>query len=431
VARISATLKYLYGLEARGMKFGLENVRRLLNAVGDPHQQFAAVHIAGTNGKGSTAAMIASILAKAGYKTALYTSPHLVRFAERIRINGQEIPEDALTEYARRMRPAIEEFHATFFEATTAIAFRHFADIGVDIAVVETGLGGRLDATNVVDPLLTVITNIDIEHSGILGKTHARIAAEKGGIIKTGVPCVVGKLRSEALSVIGKIARLKNVPLLRIEDEVRTKLVSQSFEGLCLDIEFGRGSEYYRDVLCSLAGDFQTENVSIAIVAIRLLAQKGYARLGESAVREGLGNIQQLSGIRGRMEVLWNDPLVVVDVAHNPTAVRRFVDAFRHCYSGKAVMLFGVMKDKAVGDIVQELCRLSRLTVAVAPKTTRALEPGAIVAEFHRRSRKCLMGNDVFWGFREALRRVNPGEAVVVTGSHYIVGDLLKALNPC
>lgn len=367
--------------------------------------------------------MLAAILTSAGYKTALYTSPHLINFSERIRIDRRTISEKRIESYTRMLRPFIERERATFFEATTAIAFQYFADEQVDVAVLETGLGGRLDATNVVTPILSAITSISLEHTEILGNSTMAIAREKGGIIKKRIPCVVGKVGPKELRVLRNIANGLDAPLYPIEKEVQTSIQNQTLFGLNVNVETPERA--YRNIRLSFTGEHQVENLSIVIRCFELLRDAGLTRLTEKALRGGLQDIRCLTGLRGRLEVKSKDPFVLVDVAHNSDAAYRLVRSISKLHGGKIVTVFGIMADKNVEGIARELAKISRITIAVRPQTPRALDEASIVRAFHKIGSKCVIGGDVWSGFSRALKTVRPDEAILVTGSHYVVGEVL------
>lgn len=419
-----STIHYLYGLQSRGMKFGLKNIQRLLTFLGDPHEEFPSVHIAGTNGKGSTASMIAAILTAAGYKTGLYTSPHLVRFTERIRINGKEVSERQVAQYARNMRGMIEKTKATFFEATTAIAFQFFCDEKVDVAVVETGLGGRLDATNVLHPVLTIITSIGFDHTEMLGRHLENIAHEKAGIIKKNVPCLVGDVPSSVRTIFKTVAGRHTAQLRFVSDKTHINVRRYSIGGTTFDIHSPNFD--YKNLSCSLAGKFQESNITLTLEAIAFLKDLGFKQLQEQYVRAGLSQVQKYTGLRGRLEIVSTQPLVIADVAHNPDAMRNLMDSLRTLKIHRFVTVFGVMRDKDIAGIVTELKRLSRICIAVAPRTTRAAEPADIARVFHGLRSRCIVGNTVPEGVSLARHEAYSQEPILVTGSHYVVGELLE-----
>ncbi len=262
------TLTYLYALQLRGMKLGLRNTRQLLRFLGDPHKTFPSIHLAGTNGKGSTSAFLASIMMEAGLRTGLYTSPHLVRFGERIRIDGKELSEERLVSYVRDLRRTIDSIGATFFEATTAIAFRYFADEHIDMGVIETGLGGRFDSTNVLVPVASVITTIGLDHTDVLGDTVEKIAKEKGGIIKPRVPVILGHIHGAPLSVLRDLARARHAPL-RLAT-VSASCIAVERQG-ALSLRFRTGLLHGVTITPGFGGSFQVDNAQLAIAVATVL----------------------------------------------------------------------------------------------------------------------------------------------------------------
>jgi dihydrofolate synthase/folylpolyglutamate synthase len=423
------TLRYLYALQKFGMKLGLRNIKSLLRSVGNPQDKFPSVHIAGTNGKGSTAAMIASILQAAGYKVGLYTSPHLISFTERIKVNGGEISERRVADYVQLLKPSIDKQKATFFEATTAIAFLCFADENVDIAVIETGLGGRLDATNVVHPLLTVITNIGLDHTEHLGTTLPQIAWEKAGIIKSGVPCLIGSMTNRTRAVIERTAVSRNAPLLLATELAQYHLGRQSFEGITMTLD----TQYalYSHLRVKLPGSFQAENARLAVLAANYLRglDPKFSSIGAQHIHDGVRDVPKNVGIRGRLETVRQKPRIVVDVAHNADAAGRLVEALGHLSLRNFIIVFGVMKDKNYPAMLQSLSRISRELIAVAPKIERALDSKVVAVTARHLGMHVRDGGSVKRGVAIAVDKAGPSDTILITGSHYVVGEALQALR--
>lgn len=425
---LQKTLQYLYGLQLFGIKAGLNNISELSRALGHPEKRFPCVHIAGTNGKGSTASMMAAMLTASGYRTGLYTSPHLVRFNERIRINGRPIPDEDLVRYTHALKPQLQRLKATFFEATTAIAFQYFADRKVDIAVIETGLGGRWDATNIVTPLLSIITNIGLDHTEYLGSTHSKIAYEKGGIIKRGIPCITAATEPSALRRLKRIARQKGSELIHIDRASSAAIEVSSITG----IECSYCSDHTGRIRLrvSLAGEHQARNLRLAMLGVEYLKHSsGFARITSDGIRRGLRDVQRYSGFRGRLDLLRRNPFIIGDVAHNPAGIKALVEALQALIVGKCIAVFGVMKDKDYGSMIESLSRISRLTIAVRPKTDRALPASAIVNEFHSGRREAIDGGEVSPGLRMAMAEAREREPILVVGSHYVVGEAMESLE--
>ncbi|HTY01117.1 MAG TPA: folylpolyglutamate synthase/dihydrofolate synthase family protein [Bacteroidota bacterium] len=415
-------LRYLYSLQQRGMKFGLRNSRTLLRALDDPHRKFPSIHIAGTNGKGSTSAFLSSILQEAGFRTGLYTSPHLLRFTERIRINGREMPTRRLVEYVEELRPVIERVHATFFEATTAVAFRYFADEGVDIAVVETGLGGRLDSTNVLRPLVSVITSIALDHTQILGNTIALIAAEKGGIIKRGRPVVSSVRGRDAERVLQRIARQRHAPFVPAASIVRATEHGDV-------LRFRKGRLKGKNVVPGLVGEHQKRNVEAAVATISVLQKTRLLReVSDEDVLRGVERVRTNTGLRGRYETVETPRgRLIFDVAHNPDGIKALVAMVRARKDRPAVVVFGVMADKNFRGILRQLRKVSRRLVAVAPHGERALGIEELTREARKSGFRVESAASVAAGV-EAARRLAGARTILITGSHYVVAEAMAAL---
>ncbi|MGA2623609.1 MAG: folylpolyglutamate synthase/dihydrofolate synthase family protein [Bacteroidota bacterium] len=428
MSNLAEHLRFLYNLQFFGIKLGLRNIRSLLTFLDHPERKFPSIHVAGTNGKGSTAAMIASMLTASGYRTGLYTSPHLVNFMERIRIDGEAIPPEIVSEYTQFLQPSIRRLEATFFEATTAIAFQYFAEQEVDVAVVETGLGGRLDATNVVTPLVSVITNIGIEHTEHLGRTHARIAFEKGGIIKPAVPCFTDTTDPAALRTLERIARSTRSQLYRSREVSSASIRHQSLLGTVVDLKTEHAC--YRNLSVSLAGAHQVRNAQLAVLSTEYLkSTEGFTGISASKINEGLSDIQRFTGLRGRLDVLRMRPIVIADVAHNPDGIVTLVRSLKELRVHQVATVFGAMKDKDYNQMTAELLPISRCVVAVQPRTERALDGSRIVKAVHARRSKALLGKSVENGLNLAMNEVHEGEPVLVVGSHYVVGEAMQVLG--
>ncbi len=423
---VQPTLDYLYGLQKFGMKLGLHNILELLRSAGNPHEQFSSAHIAGTNGKGSTSSMIAAVLTAAGYKVGLYTSPHLVRFNERIRINGVMISDRDLVRYAKIFRPQIDTLKATFFEATTAIAFKCFADAKIDIGIIETGLGGRLDATNVLVPEVSVITSIGKDHTEHLGSSLRKIAFEKGGIIKRGVVCVSGVRSRSALQELKTISKQRNSSLIDVDRVTSVKFLAEEGQTQICAINTRRSS--YPNLRLPLLGDFQVHNARVAIVALEQLSAKGFT-ISPLSIRKGFRELRRLTGIRGRFESLHSDPTIILDVGHNPDGISAVVaELQRHRYR-RLLLVFGVMKDKNYETMIRFLSALNPVVFAVRPQTDRALLPEAIAESFQGRNCVAQAYHPLADGVRSAMRVQRKNDLLLVCGSHYVAGEALPVIE--
>jgi dihydrofolate synthase / folylpolyglutamate synthase len=423
------TLAYLYGLQTRGMKFGLTNTRRLLSSLGNPHTRFESIHVAGTNGKGSTSSFLASIFMEGGLKTGLYTSPHLVHFTERIKINGEEIPQDRLVSYTKELRQMIDEVKATFFEATTALAFRYFADERVDIAIIETGLGGRLDATNLLIPRLSIITNVSYDHMEYLGSTIESIAREKAGIIKKGRPCIVGRLDEPARKVISRIAKRRSTHVVGAQKRV----ILQQSQRTGLSRFIGKNVSFSLRSL-GLGGKHQWENARLAVAAIDVyLSSKKRGRfrqvLSSATIRRGLEKVCENTALRGRLETSGRFDRCILDVAHNPSAIEELVTSLGVMRGHRMVVVFGVMKKKAYGEMLFRLSAIARLLILVKPKTPRACDLRLLARKAGELNIPVRLEQSVARGLKVARQLARRNERVLVTGSHFVVGEAIVALD--
>jgi dihydrofolate synthase / folylpolyglutamate synthase len=417
----ASVLTYLYGLQKFGIKLGLRNIEFLLRTLGNPELKYPTVHVAGTNGKGSTSSMIAAMLRAAGYRVGLYTSPHLIEFNERIRVNGTPISDDALVRYAARLRPSIDERNATFFEATTAIAFQYFADRKVDIAIVETGLGGRLDATNVLTPLVSVITSIGMDHTEILGNTIGKIAREKAGIVKPGVPCVLGRMPAAANKIFFRIASANSSPVIVVDDII----VDEHGDGT---LTFQTPAHRYTSIDLSLKGEFQQGNAAAAIAAVEQIQGKGFT-LSRTAIREGLRRVGHFSGLQARMQIVGHRPLLVCDVAHNPDAIDALTSAVRAMTYASVHLIFGVMKDKDYPAMIRRLEELHPDFYAVHASIPRSLPSSELAEAIAEAGGRVKPYASISSALRAAQKAAAPRDLILVTGSHYIVGEALSALK--
>ncbi len=416
-----ATLDFLYNLQKHGIKLGLDTIRALLERSGDPQTRYQTIHIGGTNGKGSTAAMVASVLQTAGYRVGLYTSPHLVDFRERMCVDGVLISEQAVVELTKRLRTlAGFDLTPTFFEFTTAMALQYFADLNADLAVVEVGMGGRFDATNILEPFVTGITTVALDHQNHLGSTLEAIAFEKAGIIKFGVPVVVGRLGQEASAVVQRIAGERAAPSYHLESDFRFEGNSPSrfhYFGL---------SHSYLNLGCPLEGIHQLDNAACAIAMVELAGTRGLS-ISESAVREGLGSLSW----EGRLEIAETDPVLLLDGAHNPAAaqvVARYVGLFRETHPGsRIVLLVGMMRDKDLEGFLSIVLPRGDEVILTEPNLPRAATVRELCAAMSPRSQAVHLAPVLADALATARGLARPQDLICVTGSLMLVGEI-KAL---
>ncbi len=422
---------YLESLTRFGIRLGLERMHYLLEALGHPERRLRVVHVAGTNGKGSTCAILDSILRAAGYRAGLYTSPHLVRYEERIRLGGAPIPGGRLAELVACVREVVERAAAegreppTEFEAGTAIMYAYFAEEGAEVVVQETGLGGRLDATNVVPaPLVCVLTAIGMDHRDRLGDTLAAIAAEKAGIVKPGVPVVSAPQEPEAAQVVARAAARAGSRLIRVGHEVAVEGVAVSPEGTRFDYRGLSGWE--TDLRLGLLGRHQAENAACALAAVEVLRERGLT-IPEEAVRAGLARARW----PGRLEVLGHRPLLVLDGAHNPHGAAALRRSLEELWPGRLfVFVLGVLATKDARGIVTALAPLAAGVVATCPDSGRALAPAELARLAEEAGCPALVEPAVPVAVRRALDWAGPTGAVCVAGSLYLVGRVRPLFAP-
>jgi dihydrofolate synthase/folylpolyglutamate synthase len=420
-------LAYLLSLERLGIKFGLDNIRALAGALGQPQDAYRSVIVAGTNGKGSVAAMTERALRASGFKTGLYTSPHLTTLGERFVVNGSPVEPGALEAATAVVQSAIHHLRAdgglaaepTFFEATTAIAFELFRRAAVDVAVLEVGMGGRFDATNIASPMAAAITTIDLDHQAFLGNSIPEIAFEKAGVIKPGMTVIVGESKREAVEVIARACEERGAEMVRARDGVRARAVLEQGR---VRLELATPRRDYGTVVLALRGLHQVDNAVVAVRLVESLEKRGID-VPKDAIRLALTGVKW----RARIELVDTaaGPLLV-DAAHNPAGVAVLADYLRAIYPQGLPIVFGAMRDKDLPGMLAALLPCATRLVATAPPAPRAATPDTI-AEIARRLGHVpvdIVGNPV-----EAVARARSfGSTVCVTGSIYLIGDIMAAL---
>jgi dihydrofolate synthase/folylpolyglutamate synthase len=415
IASVDDHLSALYRLRRFGIKLGLTTISRLMRGLGNPHERYPCIHVAGTNGKGSVAAFLSSVLVRAGCRVGLYTSPHLIKFNERIQINGRPISDEKVKETAEAVQRIYTQGEPpTFFECATAMALHHFASENVDWAVVETGMGGRYDATNVVRPEVCIISNIGLEHTEYLGKTLEKIAAEKAGIIKEEVGVVTGARQKAALRVIEEEALEKGAPLLRMGREIKCR--KQGPPGFFAYL----GKDHrWPQLKAGLLGDHQIVNASLALGALELLMDKGLD-LSEEAIYTGLTETRW----PGRLEVVSSHPFVILDGAHNPWAVK-CLKAFleKRIAWKRLILVLGVLEDKAWKPMVSNLAGICDRMILTAPAYERAVHPRELAAFARSFLDRVVTKSRIADAISYALKEATQGDLVCITGSLYTVGE--------
>lgn len=427
------TIDYLYASQpafhlvgAAAYKPGLDNTYRLMAHLGNPHEQLRAVHVAGTNGKGSTSHLIAASLQAQGYRVGLFTSPHLVDFRERIRVSGEMIPEETVVQFVAENQAFLDELRPSFFETTMAMAFWYFAQQQVDIAVVEVGLGGRLDSTNIIRPLISVITNIGVDHTEFLGETLPEIAAEKAGIIKAHVPCVIGETHPETQAVF--LARAKECEILGEGLETTDCRIWMADQ-----CGFMRKRRLKEAPVCQLTGSYQDKNQQTAYVALQVLRNICGVDLSRESIARGFAEVCTLTGLRGRWEVLSQSPLIICDTGHNGHGIRYVAEQLSRLMENAADtarlrVVLGMVADKDI-DLVMSLLPEDAVYYFTQPSSSRAL-PAEELQKKWQRLHPEHSDSRSFASVKEAVeiaqKEATHEDVIFVGGSNYVVGEMFR-----
>lgn len=422
------TLDYLFTrlpmfsrIGAAAIKKDLTNTKELCQYLGNPEKKFRSIHIAGTNGKGSTSHMLAAILQVAGYSTGLYTSPHLKDFRERIRVNGEMIDKDFVIDFTERIRDISERIEPSFFEITVAMAFDYFVASQIDIAVVEVGLGGRLDSTNVIQPELSVITNIGWDHMNILGDTLQKIAAEKGGIIKPGIPVVIGESDPETLPVFEEAAKKSSSPIF-IADKTRYA-AEWKYEHTWLEIAVADNRNDERNQYqLDLTGYYQLKNLVTVLEAVEQLRARGFHITNEH-VSKALRQVKRLTGLHGRWELIRHHPNVVLDVAHNVEGIQQLVSQLELVNSNQSHIVIGIVKDKEIDEMLKLLPKEATYYFTRA-RIPRAMPEDVLAETAHKIGLNGSTYPDVNTALQAALLAADKEDLILVCGSVFVVGEV-------
>lgn len=421
------TLDYLYAklpmfarLGAAAIKKDLDNTLKFCAHLDHPEKKFKSIHIAGTNGKGSTSHMLASIFQCAGFKTGLYTSPHLKDFRERIRINGEMISEEEVVDFVAENQNFIEDLAPSFFEATVAMAFQHFAEHQVDIAVIEVGLGGRLDSTNVIHPELSVITNISYDHMNLLGNTLPEIAREKAGIIKKNTPVIIGEMQDEVVSVF-KNKAAENNSLIRFASEewsLRSSEIDGSFRKVELENEKGKQS-----LSLDLLGTYQLKNIKTVLSAVDQLRNQGF-KISSAAVSSALSQVKKLTGLMGRWQILKENPFVICDTGHNEDGIKEILHNIKAHPHQNLLMVIGMVKDKEIRKILSLLPKNAQYFFC-APNLERAKPAQELQTEAAKLGLVGEVYPSVVEAIKQAIAIANKDDLIFVGGSTFVVAEAI------
>jgi dihydrofolate synthase / folylpolyglutamate synthase len=423
------TLNYLFTrlpmfsrIGVAAYKEDLDNTIRLCEHLGNPHHQFKSIHIAGTNGKGSVSHMLAAILQTAGYKTGLYTSPHLKDFRERIRINGNMISEEFVVDFTKRIQPLIDEIEPSFFEITVAMAFDYFVQQKTDIAIIETGLGGRLDSTNIITPELSVITHIGWDHMNLLGNTLEKIAGEKAGIIKPGIPVVIGEVLPETQPVFEKAAKERNAPLSIASQKFHALEWKWEKHELIITIAEEHRTDHQAFHL-DLPGLYQTKNILTVLEACSRLRQKGW-NIPETAIHTALKQVKKLTGLHGRWEIIHHHPDIILDVGHNEDGIKQVMEQVEVTDHHELHIVLGMVKDKETGKVLSLLPSTAHYYFTQA-QIPRAIDAVDLMQEAGRFNLKGKHYSDVNTALKEARSRAKANDLILVCGSIFLIGEVV------
>lgn len=412
---------------AAAYKKDLHNTIALCKALDDPQTKFKSIHIAGTNGKGSTSHMLAAILQQAGYKTGLYTSPHLKDFRERIKINGEMISEEFVVDFVERTKKISDAIEPSFFELTVAMAFEYFKEQRVDIAVIETGLGGRLDSTNIITPILSVITNIGYDHMNILGNSLEEIAAEKAGIIKPGVPVIISEYLPETKNIFISKATEMNAPIHFAGDEYAVSNIEYTAQSLCCDVTDTR-NKITESFKLDLNGLYQAKNLCAVLCAEGILIDHGFTIKNE-AEKRALSNVKKLTGLHGRWDVISNDPTIVLDVAHNEDGIKQLLQQLSVVGGQSSLIHFvlGMVKDKDISKVLSLLPKDAKYYFSNAhiPRAMPHDELKQTAAGFGLRGESF---DDVNKAVESARKNAGKNDMIVVCGSVFLVAEVDASL---
>ena len=423
------TLDYLYSrlpmftrIGAAAMKKDLHNTIVMCENLGNPQDKFKTIHVGGTNGKGSTSHMLAAVLQQAGYKTGLYTSPHLKDFRERIRINGEMISESFVTSFTAQQKELIESISPSFFEVTVAMAFEYFAVEKVDVAIIEVGLGGRLDSTNIITPELAVITNISLDHTNLLGTTVQEIATEKAGIIKHGIPVVIGEKQEEVADIFIAKAQQSLSELVFANSELQVAEAARKDEYLVASVYQGQAC-LFKDLKLDLTGRYQLKNILTVIESVRILNQRGF-QIPDTAVFSALENTVQLTGLQGRWQLLGKSPLVICDTGHNEAGILEVLENIKATPHQQLHMVIGMLKDKDVTAVLQLLPANAKYYFC-QPDLERALPATALAEKALPFGLYGEVYDNVNSALSSAKKQANPDDLIFIGGSTFIVAEVL------
>lgn len=423
------TVQYLYSklpmftrVGAAALKKDIDNTVLLCAALENPHEKFKTIHVGGTNGKGSTSHMLAAILQQAGYKTGLYTSPHLKDFRERIRVNGEMVSEEFVINFVENQKQNIETIQPSFFEVTVAMAFSYFEEQQVDIAIIEVGLGGRLDSTNIIQPELAVITNISLDHTNLLGNTYAEIAFEKAGIIKKETPIIIGERHNETDNVFVEKATAENAPLFFAEDHLKINLTNEDTEVLTVNV-YQDEAVLIEGLKLDLTGIYQLKNIATVMQTVVQLRGLDF-KITDEQLKQALQNVKELTGLKGRWYTISKDPLIICDTGHNKAGLTEVVKNIAKTQFNNLHFVVGMVKDKDINGVLALLPKNAQYYFCM-PNLERALPADELqqAAEIH------MLKGEIFNSVSDALKAAKNnyqnGDLIFIGGSTFVVAEAL------
>jgi len=414
-------LKFLFSLELFGIKLGLSNITKFLDRLGNPQDSFQGIHIAGTNGKGSVASIFESVLVESGFRVGKFTSPNLYNYRERFHINKKKVDEEFVADFIDAHKDYIKKSRTTFFETCTGLAFELFKQQKVDWAVVEVGLGGRLDATSLIKPDLTVITRVAIDHIKTLGDTLAKIAYEKCGIIKNGVPLVTSSSDPEALDVIRNVTTEREAPLYHIDSKKSVEMIKIDIHSM--DFKYSPNSTSGKTYTSNLIGDHQAENCALVLKGMDILGERGL-NITDDSRRAGLRNVFWPA----RLQFIEGEPSYILDCAHNPNGIRAFVRNIQAIYPGrKFILLLGMLRRPDYPEIFSEIKKIAKMTILTIPDRDRAPVPEALAREAIDAKLNFKMIPPALESYAYARGMVPSDDILLIAGSHFTLGEIMKS----
>lgn len=426
------TIDYLFSSLPMYQKVGktafkkdLTNIKALCDYLDNPQDKITAIHIAGTNGKGSTSNILAAIFQEAGYKTGLYTSPHYVDFRERIRINGAMISQQSVIDFVKLIKPAIDKIQPSFFEITVAMSFYYFAKEKIEIAIIETGLGGRLDSTNIINPILSVITNISLDHTDMLGNTIPEIAFEKAGIIKQNIPVVIGEKHNESTPVFEKKANECNSKIYYAEDNIQLTLINQNFEYQKFIVK--KNNEILiEELVTDLLGSYQNKNIRTALAALQII--KNDFKLSNKVVKNALKKVKKITQFQGRLQLLKKDPIILADAAHNEDGIKKLLEYLAQFGFENITFIIGFVKDKNI-DKILDLLPKNATYIVTEPSIFRKLEHINCSSVMTSKNITHKTFFNVKFALNSLLNTSFEGQIICIMGSSFLVSDAICYFN--